>query len=263
MNLHIILAAAGFLFLKTGEKFATQDTAGPTVSTLAAYAGKQSGSDFDARIFNDPAKAIDYCVVSKPPVGIVTPGFYLTYAKTLGMEALLEAKQQKVDAERYVLVTRKDAPDDVSKFAGKTIATPLAAEQQYVIAVILQNKLGEEIRLKSVTDVEGAVFDLAEKSKNAPDAILMEEATWKVISLDSELGPQTKAVFTSDDLPRNLVVLFRPNVGKLDVDKFKLSLKNMSNDPAGKEILNSVRVESFSDIDEARLKKAQERFHAK
>ena len=84
----------------------------------------------------------------------------MQYAKALGMEPLLETRRTGVKEQRYVLVARKDASDDLARWQGKTIATPLAGEQRYVISVILQGKLGEEIRLKPVTDVEGAVFDL-------------------------------------------------------------------------------------------------------
>ncbi|MEI6083235.1 MAG: hypothetical protein WCS70_02925 [Verrucomicrobiota bacterium] len=241
MNISILFAV-GFLFLKTGEKFATQEAAGPTVATLT----QQLGGDFEPRIFNDPAKAIEYVTKSKPAAGIVTPGFYLTYAKALGMTPVLEVKRQKIPTERYVLVMKKTAGIETAR----TIATPLAAEQIYVMSVVLQNKLGDELHLKPTMDVEGAVFDLVE-GKNALDAVLMEEATWQVISADAELGAQVKAVFTSDELPGNLVVTFG---GKVDVEKFKT---------VPPEILNSIRVEAFTDVDAARLKRAEERFHGK
>jgi len=238
-----ILLAVGFLFLKTGEKFATQEAAGPTVTALTQHLG----GDFEPHVFNEPAKAIEYVTKAKPAAGIVTAGFYLTYAKALGMTPVLEVKRQKVPAERYVLVAKSQP--------GAIIATPLAAEQNYVLAVILQGKFGDEIRLKPTTDVEGAVFDVVEGAKNADASVLMEEATWKVISADPELGQQVKAVFTSDELPGNLVVSF---AGRADVEKLKSALKTTP-----PEILNSIQVEAFTEVDAARLKRAEERFHGK
>lgn len=252
-----------FLFLKTGEKFATQEIAGPTVGALTAYVGDKVGVKLDPRVMNDPVKAAEFCGADKPPVGIVTPGFYLQYAKALGMEPLLETKRTGVKEERYVLVARKDASDDLAKLAGKTIATTLAGEQRYVISVVLQGKLGEEIRLKPVTDVEGAVFDVVEAGKNAADAVLLEAGAWTLFKDDPELGPKLKVVFTSDELPRNLVVLFRPNAGGIDADKFKAALKGMGSNDAGKQILNSIRVEAFVEIDKERLSQAQARFYGK
>ena len=246
MNLPILLAA-GFLFLKTGEKFATQEAAGPTVATLT----QQLGGDYEPHIFNDPAKAIDYVAKSKPAAGIVTPGFYLTYAKALGMVPVMEVKRQKVAVERYVLVMKKAAGIE----AAKTIVRPLAAEQVYVMSVVLQNKLGDELHLKLTLDVEGAVFDLVDGGKNAADAVLLEEATWQVLKADAEIGEKLKAVFTSDELPANLVVTF---AGKADGEKLKGALK-----ATPPEILNSIRVEAFTDVDTARLKRAEERFHGK
>ena len=256
------MLAAAFLFLKTGEKFATQETAGPTVAELTAYAGDKVGAKLEPRVMNDPVKAAEFCGANKPVAGIVTPGFYLQYAKALQMEPLLETKRAGVKEERCMLVVRKDASDDLAKLAGKTIATPLANEQRYVMSVILQGKLGEEIRLKQVGDVESAVFDLVESAKNATDAVLMEVGAWGLFKDDSELGPKLKVVYQSEELPRDLVVIFGKPEG-FDADKLRTTLKEMTGNDAGKRILNSIRVESFVEIDKERLARAQARFYGK
>jgi hypothetical protein len=255
-----------FLFLKTGEKFATQEIAGPTVAGLTAYVGEKvagTTNAFEPRVMNDPVKAAEFCGKSKPALGIVTAGFYLTYAKALGMEPLLETKRIGAKEERFVLVARKDAPDDLTKLEGKTIATPLANEQWYVVSVILQNKLGEEIRLKPTTDVEGAVFDLAEGAKTAADAVLLESSAWDLFKDDPDSGGKLKVLYQSDELPRDLVVVFGPGSGTLNVDKAKQVLKDMSGNETGQKVLRSIQVESFTDMDQARLTRAEKLFHGK
>lgn len=255
-----------FLFLKTGEKFATQEMAGPTVAGLTAYAGEKiagTTNAYEPYVMNDPVKAAEYCGKSKPALGIVTAGFYLTYAKALGMEPLLETKRTGVKVERYVLVTRKDASDDLAKLEGKTIATPLAGEQRYVIGVVLQGKLGEEIRLKPTLDVEGAVFDLAEGAKDAADAVLLEAGAWDLFKGDPDSGQKLKAVYQSGDLPRDLLVVFGPKSGAVDVDKVKQVFKDMSGSEDGQKVLRSIRVDAFTDIDQAGLSKAEKLFYGK
>ena len=254
-----------FLFLKTGEKFATQETAGPTVSGLTAYLGdKLSGSTnaFAPRVLNDPVKAAELCAAQKPSLGIVTPGFYLTYAKPLGMEPLLETKREQVPSERYVLVVRTNAPVDLKSLEGKTIATVLAPEQRYVTAVILQGKLGAEPHLRTIPNIELALFSLADGAQGAPDAVLVDEPTWKLFQSDQEIGPGLKSVFQSDELPRDLVVVFHPNAGDLDTKKVTAILKSMGGQDPGQSILRSIRVESFEDINKERLAKARTQFQA-
>lgn len=253
-------AVAFFLFLKTGEKFATQEAAGASVAQLTTYAGDKLDVKFQPRVLNDPKKAVEFCAASKPLLGVVTPGFFLAYAKALGMEALLETKRTGVVAERYVVVAKKDKGDDLT---GKIIATTLAGEERYVIGVILQDKFSRELRLKPVTDVEGAVFDLVEGAKDAADAVMLEEGAWALFRDDAELGPKLKVVFQSAELPRDLVVVFRSGAGNLDVEKTKAILKAMSGDEAGKPVLRSIRVESFDDVNRERLSKAEALFHAK
>ncbi len=143
------------------------------------------------------------------------------------------------------------------------IATPLATEQRYVIGVVLQGKLGEEIRLKPTMDVEGAVFDLAEGSKNAADAVLLEAGAWDTFKDDPDSGGKLKVVYQSDELPRDLVVLFGPKNGAVNVDKVKQALKDMGGSEDGQKILRSIQVESFTDIEQARLANAEKLFHGK
>jgi hypothetical protein len=78
MKMILVLA---FLFLKTGEKFATQEAAGPTVSAFTAYVAEKIGdAKIEPQVLNDPKKAVEFVTGKKPALGIVTPGFYLAYA---------------------------------------------------------------------------------------------------------------------------------------------------------------------------------------
>ena len=255
-----------FLFLKTGEKFATQEIAAPTVSGFTAYIGEQvagAPNAFEPRVMYDPVIAAEFSGKSKPSLGIVTAGFYLTYAKALGMEPLLEIKRTGVKEERYLLVTKKDGTEDLAKLEGKTIATPLAGEQRYVVGVILQGKLGEEIRLLQTMDVEGSVFDLAEGSKKAADAVLLETGAWDLFKDDPDSGGKLKVVYQSDELPRDLMVAFAPKSDAVNIDKLKQVLKDMSGNADGQKVLQSIRVDSFADVDRERLSKAEKLFYGK
>jgi ABC-type phosphate/phosphonate transport system substrate-binding protein len=253
---HMMLAMV-FLFLKTGEKFATQETAGPTVTGLTTYLGEKTGTSFEPQVMNDPVKAAEFVAAKKPAIGVVTPGFYVTYGKALGMEPLLEIKREKVPEERYVLVAKKDAGAD---FHGKIIATTLATEERYVIGVILADEHGPDVRLKNIADIEGAVFDMADATKGAADAVLMESAQWNLFKDDPELGPKLRVVLETKPLPGSLVVVFQDAAGKLDVEKLKTTLKTMSGTEAGQAILRNIRVDAFVDLDKDRLTRAEARF---
>jgi ABC-type phosphate/phosphonate transport system substrate-binding protein len=248
MNISILVAAA-FLFLKTGEKFATQETAGEAVSGLTKYLSENAGTSFEPRVMNDPVKATQFSAAKKPAAGIVTPGFYLAYGKALGMEPILETRRQNVPEERFVLVAKKDTGEDP-----KIVATTLAGEERYVLSVILKR----EARLKQISDAEAAVFDIVEGVKDAPAGVLMEAAQWDAFKDDPELGPKLRVVFQTEPLPGSLVVVFRDT--KVDAEKLKSVLKAMSESDPGKTILRSIRVESFVDVDKERLARAEAKF---
>ncbi|MCS7049256.1 MAG: phosphate/phosphite/phosphonate ABC transporter substrate-binding protein [Verrucomicrobiae bacterium] len=248
-----------FLFLKTGERFATQETAGPVLSELTAYVGQRIGATMEPRVFNEPARAVELCARQKPRAGIVTPGFYLAYRKALGMQPLLEVHREQVEAERYVLVARKTNGTPPTDWTGKTIATTLAAEERYVRGVILQDKLGQELRLEPVRNVEDSLFDLVEDAADAPDAVLVEEAAWKVFVADPEFDSRLAVVFRSEELPRDLVVSFSDSPDPALVT----TLRQMSDEEEGRRILRSIRVACFTPVNMERLEHAERLFHAR
>lgn len=254
MNIAILIAAA-FLFLKTGERFATQETAGETVSGLTKYLSEQAGTSFEPHVMNDPVKAAEF---KKPAAGIVTPGFYLAYHSALNIDPILEVKRQNVPEERYVLVVKREAGDDLRD---KIIATTLAAEERYVIGVIFQDRFGRDVRLKRISDVEGAIFDIVEGAKDAAAGVLMEAAQWDVFKDDPELGPKLRVVLESEALPGSLVVVFRD--AYVDAEKLKSALKSMNDNDPGRTILRSIRVETFTELDKERLTRAEARFLGK
>jgi hypothetical protein len=255
-----------FLFLKTGEKFATQEAAAPTVTGLTTYLGEKltgSAGSFEPHVLNEPVKAVEFCAARKPALGIVTAGFYLSYEKALAMQPLLETRRAGVPQERFVLLGRAADGKELSALQGKTIATTLAGEQRYVISVVLQGKLGQEIRLKQPGDIEGALFDLAENASGSPDAVLAEVAVWNLFKEDPDLGGKLKVLYESDELPRDLVVAFGSTGAGLDLEKLKKAMKEMNDTEDGKRILSSIRVEAFIDIDQNRLSKAKALFHGR
>jgi len=93
--------------------------------------------------------------------------------------------------------------------------------------------------------------------------VLLEAGTWDLFKDDPDSGQKLKVVYQSDELPRDLVVLFGPKSEALNVDKVKQVMKDMSGSEAGQKVLRSIQVESFTDVDQAKLSKAETLFHGK
>lgn len=246
-----VMVLLGFLFLKTGEKFATQATAGPAVAEFMTALGHPLSVKFAPWVCNDPAKAVEYVTAKKPAFGIVTPGFYLAYAKALEMKPLMEVRRTGVGEERFVVVMRKAAGEGIAAVRGQMVATTLAAEERFVCGVVLEDKLAE-VRLKSVTDAEAAAFDVVEKG----EAVLLEEATWTALAKDEALGPKLKVVFRSAAMPGPLFVCFGKS--RLEEAPVKAVLKDF--DAA---VIGKIRIEKFMDVDTNRLQQAEGRFHGR
>lgn len=257
-----IFLLVGFLFLKTGEPFATQDIAGPTVAGLTGYLGEQLDVGFEPVVMNQPADAVLHVEKQKPAFGIVTAGFFLTYEKALGMQPLLQIRRLGRGGAKMVLVARQDAPDDLMEWSGQSIACALAAEERYLKAVVLAGQLGNEIRFEAVKDVEGAIFDLVEKTDTPFAAVLLEAAQWAFYRDDPELGAALKTIFTSAELPDDLLVGFGAGDEKAaPAADLVQALAAMKETEDGQRILRSVEIGRLDPIDDDRLGAARRLFH--
>lgn len=256
------LLLIAFLFLKTGEKFATQEIAGPTVAGFTDHLGAQLGVRMEPAVMNQPADAVRYVERQKPALGIVTPGFFLTYEKALGIKPLREIHRLGGQSNRWVLIARQEVSDDLKDWEGKAVASPLAPEERYLKAVVLQGKLGNEVRFASIGDVEGALFDLAEKTDTAFAAVLIDAAQWELYREDPDLGAALKALYTSPELPEDLLVVFTVHAQQLDVDQLLTVLGQMTEDEEGKTVLRSIQVGAVRPIDQPRLDQTRRMFHA-
>jgi ABC-type phosphate/phosphonate transport system substrate-binding protein len=112
-------------------------------------------------------------------------------------------------------------------------------------------------------DVEGAVFDLAEGSKKTADAVLLETGAWDLFKDDPDSGGKLKVLYQSEELPHDLVVAFASKSEVVNLDKLKQVLRDMNGNEDGQKVLQSIRVDSFVDIDSGRLSKAEKQFYGK
>ena len=89
-----------FLFLKTGEKFATQEAAGPTVVGLTAYVGEKvagTTNAFEPYVMNDPVKAAEFSGKNKAALELVdTPATIKLIAREDSDPSIRKAAIQKL-----------------------------------------------------------------------------------------------------------------------------------------------------------------------
>ena len=93
--------------------------------------------------------------------------------------------------------------------------------------------------------------------------VLLEAGAWDMFKDDPDSGGKLKVVYQSDELPRDLVVMFVDKAEIQNPDKIKQVLKDMANNADGQKVLRSIRVESFTEIEQTRLTNAERLFHGK
>ena len=93
--------------------------------------------------------------------------------------------------------------------------------------------------------------------------MLLETGAWNLFKDDPDSGGKLKVVYQSEELPHDLVVAFAPKTDAVNLDKLKQVLKDMNSNEDGQKVLQSIRVDSFVDIDLGRLSKAEKLFYGK
>ncbi len=243
---------AGFVILKTGERFAVQEKAEDVLADFGGWVAPRVGqAALVGRITNRPDEALARVRETKPLFAIVSPAFYLEHRETLGMALLAQTRRNGLATERYAVLAAKGGPK-----APKRLSTSLASEDAYVRKVALAGGPAS-CELVPSNWVGDDVAAIAEEDPEAPEAVLVDRATLEFFRKDEVLWGALEVVFESEDLPPDVVVAFSWTPEDARV-KLSAALLHMKEDVRGREVCGTLQTDGFGPVDESLWARAKE-----
>jgi hypothetical protein len=253
----------GLVVYKLGERYATDEKAGETIDSLAAYLAKQiTGADFKRLgVRNKPDDALKLFKDDKNPVAlaIVSPGFYFAHKTDLKLTTIAEAQRGGKDGEQYTLI----GATEIKEYpAGKKIATNMTADLDWLNKAVLRAPEGakqvEWVQYDNLTD---AAYEIIDEEDGAPDFVLVDRVTLDVFAKDSDLK-MLKHGLASELLPQDLVVEVDGRLGD-HRDAVKKTLAALSDSDEGKKLGESLQSPKFPAPDDKRIEKVSKWYEAK
>ncbi|HEX6836954.1 MAG TPA: PhnD/SsuA/transferrin family substrate-binding protein [Polyangia bacterium] len=192
----------------------------------------------------------------KPGFAILDPEVYFELRKKEALEPIAEVKGKTFNKGHYSLVVKDPALKSLADLKGKKVSSNHFASPKYVSKVAFDGKTDVEKDFvmvkatapsKPLKDVENA----------RADAALIDD---EQLAQMKEIAPDLKVIWTSPALPPTPVVAFTKNAAPADKAAFAKALPKLCADAKGKEVCESMFIDTFAPVDKNAFSAAQKKY---
>ncbi len=192
----------------------------------------------------------------KPGFAILDPEVYLELRKKESLEPIAEVKGKTFNKGHYSLVVKDPALKSLADLKGQKVSSNHFASPKYVSKVGFDGKLDVE---KDFVVMKAAAPSKPLKDVEAgrADAALIDD---EQLAQMKEIAPDLKVVWTSSALPPTPVVAFTKNATPADKAAFAKALPKLCADAKGKEVCESMFIDTFAPVDKNAFSAAQKKY---
>ncbi len=255
------------------------------VTDLAGAISEGGGPvDLSGAYYNDEKEALRAIREKEPSFGIVSLGFFLAHKNDLKLEPLLESRP----SERFYLAGKKGDAVCLKDLAGQTVTGTPFNEKEFVQRILFgpgagggpispgaagkdaqkegaEGKGAPRADGKPLADVDRWKTEAADGftkavravSRGKARAVLLTEREERGLQ-DLTAGKELEVFYRTEELPTALVV----SVGTKDESArgAAKALQGLKGSPQGKQILDLMGIEGFSQADAKRVKELGDRY---
>lgn len=259
--------APSFLMVKLGDEAATPEMAGDFLSRMEGWLESRvprfRGRAVEGRIANREEEVRSILRQDPPDLAMVPPGIWMGYlrdGKPSG-EPVAQIPRFGAEAERYYLVASRDGPGTLDALRGRTVRTVFSYHGPYLRRVVFPDgfRPGEAFALEPADNLADEIFLLLEGDPEAPAALLLDEELKRFFEDDDLVWPELRVIWTSDPLPRDLVVPLGGWSAE-EREALRRALFSMGETAEGREILDLMDSSGFEPVDGTLLQRAVGRY---
>ena len=238
---------------------ATAENAQPYIDQLLRVIEQSAGWPANAAKgqWIDDSKAVEAAIAQhKPGFAILDPEVYFELRKKEALEPVAEIKGKTFNKGHYSLVVKNAAYKTIADLKGKKVSSNHFASPKYLNKVAFDGKTDIE---KEFTLVKTAQPSKPIKAvdRGEADAALIDD---EQLSQMKEIAPDLKVIWTSQALPPTPVVAFTKNSTAADRAAFEKALPKLCKDAKGKEVCESMFIDTFAPVDKSAFSAAEKKF---
>ncbi|MBI4585297.1 MAG: PhnD/SsuA/transferrin family substrate-binding protein [Planctomycetes bacterium] len=248
------------VFIQPGYPGTTEEARG-FVSSFCKVIRQAGGPEVPAGEYhNDEKEGLKAAQEKQPLFGIVSLGFYLKHAGDLSLQPLLFSSP----AEPFHLVARKGAFKDLAGLKDKAVTGTTLLELEFVERILFgfadqgAAPAGGPREWK-VQPVKLFSRGYREVAKGRQDAVLMSHREYQGLK-QLEAAKELEAIHTTRSYPVAVVVAFGERLPAEQQAKLSAALKSFGKTAEGKDLLQTMGIDGFTDADLKYLKALAERY---
>jgi hypothetical protein len=255
--------AQHFLMVNPGNEAATPDRAEDFLSRMGRYLHDTVPAlqDRPVRgwITNRRDSAQTY-LARDPVLAFVPPSVYLEVLHGPERAATPVAEIPRFDAaaQRYHLVAPNDGPSSLDDLRGGLVRASAGTDRTYLSRVVFPSSFqpGPDVNLETTENMNDEVFLMTEGpmgDEQPADALLLDADLKHFFKTDDLVWPQLTVIWSSEPLPRDLVVALGPSWTDSDRTALQEALFQMPDHELGSELLDLMNSSGFVPVTDERL----------
>jgi hypothetical protein len=249
----IVICAPGY----PGDTEQAQSTMDALAQGLARSSG-WSPSTLSAVYYETLEAGLSRLDGDEPSVALVGLPFYLEYRERLQLTPLLQIVPTTGQTEQWALVAQRSSVSDPTALAGWELASLAGYAPGFVRRVALAGwgELPEEVEIGFSSRV---LSKLRKAASGEQVAVLLDRGQTEALD-QLAFGEQLEVVARSEPLPPSLVCAVGDRIATDSRTELTRGFKRLNEIDGGDELLESIRVEGFADLDADRLDEVERRF---
>jgi hypothetical protein len=238
VSFEALAASNKMVFWYPGEAGSTEE-AQPTLDAFFEYIKENVSVSLSGAYYNTVPDGMSYIKNKKPAIGILSNFVWETQKTNWPNAKVFLATlplPNGTSTERYALVGLGPIKD------GSTVYSSEPIDNSFVIKMLF-NDLPSSIRLKQTGSIMQKLKGISQGTIEGY-AILTPMEAYTLGKLKSPWAQKLKTLNASQEVPSARLILFDPGFAKKDA--LTETLIKMKSDPAGQEILDSLRLTGFA-----------------
>ncbi len=268
---------ASYLMVKYGDESADPEMAMDFLADLSRYLEQAPcfrGKLVRGWIANTPELAKALMEKHQPVLAFAPPGFHLMFldGDKDSSTPILQLPRFGAEIERYYLVASKSGPENLRQLQGHTVRSTFSVDSKYLRAVVFPREFapGDFFKLQPSGNLADEVFLMVENESGgfgtgetgAASALLFDEETKRFFEEDEMVWPKLKTIWSSDPLPRDLVICIGDSWTNERKEQLRDALLTMPDGPQGEALLELMQSSGFGAIDAGMLTQVVRKYRA-
>ncbi|MDP7035598.1 MAG: PhnD/SsuA/transferrin family substrate-binding protein [Planctomycetota bacterium] len=236
-------------FVHPGGPGSTEEAAS-FMSELCTYLSEKSGipaEQLRGRYDNDEKRCLERLKQPGVRMAVVSLGFYLRHRQEFTHQILLTPKVFGHSTERFYLLSRKGAAQELDAYTGKILSSSFLDDTQFVDGVVFRGRFRVDQDFR-IDFQKRSLRAIKAVTRGKSDLVLLNQLQFNTLE-KLRYYKDLQLIWESEPVPHGPVIRVGSEKSLPQMESLRAALIDMGNEDRGRKLLETMQLEGFLTCD--------------